>query len=125
MIWTLIKLHNEYVMKQIALERAAKDHIADIRHKNMLVAMHKKESFIAGAEWQKQNNGGIVWFKCEDQLPPIKYPHALGKPSDKVLVWGKGGWPQFTYYVHDAKEWFCANELPFIITHWCYINYPE
>lgn len=73
----------------------------------------------------KVTSGTITWFKCENQLPPIKYPDAIGLPSEKVLVWGKGGWPQLSYYVHAADEWFGSSQFPFTITHWCYINYPE
>ena len=69
--------------------------------------------------------GSITWFKCEDQLPPIAHEDYMGKPSEKVLVWGKDGFPIQTYYVHDAKCWFSFNNIPFEITHWAYINEPE
>lgn len=69
--------------------------------------------------------GTITWFNCEeDQLPPQKFDD-FGKYSEKVLVWGDGGWAQETMYSHTAKEWFAANTIPFKITHWAYINLPE
>jgi len=69
--------------------------------------------------------GTITWFKCEEVLPPIEKPGVLGNPSEIVLVYGAGAYPQISYYVHTAKEWFAAESIPFNITHWAYINKPE
>lgn len=68
--------------------------------------------------------GTISWFRCEDQLPPIKHEDYLGKPSEMVLVWGPNGFPIQTYYVHSVKTWFSSNNIPFEITHWAFINTP-
>jgi hypothetical protein len=70
------------------------------------------------------DKGTITWFSV-DKLPPIEYPELMGNPSEKVLVWGKGGFPIQTYYVHDANCWFSSNNIPFEITHWAFINLPE
>lgn len=68
--------------------------------------------------------GTITWFKCKDGYPPQKFDD-FGKYSDKVVVWGKGGWVQETMYSHTAKEWYAANQIPFTITHWAFINLPN
>jgi len=71
------------------------------------------------------NIGTITWFDCTDLLPPKTRQKGLIGVSEIVLVWGNGGWVQQTYYIHSTGDWFAANELPFKITHWAYINHPE
>jgi phosphoribulokinase len=69
------------------------------------------------------SEGHLIWNKCADSLPPQIFDD-ISKASHKVFVWGKGGWPQVTYYCHSVNEWFAYNELPFKITHWAYFNEP-
>lgn len=73
----------------------------------------------------QSSKGTITWFNCSYHLPPIINNELMGKPSEKVMVIGPNGFPIQTYYVHDAKCWFSQESIPFEITHWAYINYPE
>lgn len=76
----------------------------------------------------QQNNpqGTITWFEFPEIHPSIADHQSNGliKRSANVLVWGKGGWTQQTYYNHTTGTWFAQDQLPFTITHFAYINYP-
>jgi hypothetical protein len=103
--------------KQLNLDEAAKEH-AD----GWAVATPGaiRGAFKAGAEWQKQNNSGIVWIKCEDQLPEL-YEYVLVNNTEGAILIGRRFTHDWVAMFSDGEK--AMGELKPI--YWAKINYPK
>jgi hypothetical protein len=138
MIWTLIKLHNEYVMERLNKKKLDNSEI---------IRLLKSESTLVAVKYVKDTTGWmlkecseyvknirdnilggigtITWFRCEDQLPPPSNDPNKSRYSDELFL-TDGKFIEKGHYCHSPLN---ENELPFWTshydpTHWAYINLP-
>jgi hypothetical protein len=76
--------------------------------------------------------GSITWYPVATNKPPIADYQSVDniKRSANLLVWGPGGWVWQTYYIHmygkmPINKWFGITSVPFEITHYAFINFPD